>query len=74
MIYRAFNSPVYLKNKNKKGKMKMIFLIMINKEGKVLRHLLSDNGIYKKDLVYEMLSRYQELGFMWVDFVVITRY
>ena len=46
----------------------------MNKEGKVLRHLLSDNGTYKKELVYEMLSRYYDLGFMWTDFIVITRY
>lgn len=52
----------------------MTFLVMMDKNGKVLRHLLSDdmNISLDKNLVYTMLSRYIELGFMWVDYVVVT--
>ena len=51
----------------------MTFLIMMNKDGKTLIHHLGDE-CYKRDLVYEMLSRYYDLGFMWVDFLVITKH
>ena len=46
----------------------------MDKNGKVLRHLLSDDMSVSldKNLVYKMLSRYAEIGFMWVDYVVVT--
>lgn len=49
----------------------MTFLIMMDKNGKVLRHLFPSVNTDKK-LIYTMLNRYIEIGFPLVDYVIIT--